>query len=64
MENQYILNMIWEMGKVLVVVVTIIWIAWRKVKEKRKLNNLAMFATIEAQKLKLKKNHGKKDDGV
>jgi len=62
MENQYILNMIWDLGKVLVVVVAIIWIAWRKVKEKRKQNDLAMLAIVEAQKLKLKSGQGRKQD--
>ena len=52
MESEYFIDMILKMLWGLVFVVGAVYAAWRKVKEKRKLNDLAMYAIVEAQKRK------------
>ena len=52
MESDYFWKMIWSVFWVVVVVFGAVYAAWRKVKEKRKLNDLAMYAIVEAQKRK------------
>ena len=52
MESEYFWEMVWKISWTVVCVVVVFRAGWRKVKEKRKLNELAMYATVEAEKLK------------
>ena len=56
MENEYIFHVLWKVFWAVVVVGGAVCAALRKVKEKRKLNDLAMYAIVEVEKQKWKED--------
>lgn len=48
--------MVWKVFWVVVFVVAAVRTAWRKVKEKQKLNELTMYAIVEVEKQKWKED--------
>ena len=52
MESEYFIDMVLKVLWAMAFVVGAVYTALRKIKEKRKLNNLAMYATVEVEKQK------------
>ena len=56
--EDYVFEIIWKIAGAIIASIIIVRAAWSKVKEKQKINDLAMYATVEAERQKWKAEEG------
>jgi len=52
--EDYVFEIIWKIVGAIIASIIIVRAAWAKVKEKRRINDLAMYAIVEVEKQKWK----------